>query len=79
MIEEMQADKKKKGPPIDRADLKPRLPEDQIGRLIRWKLAQNACRNRGFLLDGYPRSYEDARSLWLEEVAQSPDPEPSAI
>lgn len=32
--------------------------------------------NRGFVLDGYPRSYEDARGLWLEEVVQSPPPAP---
>ena len=26
------------------------------------------------MLDGYPRSYEDARGIWLEEVEQAPPP-----
>ena len=26
------------------------------------------CKNRGYVLDGYPRCFEDAKTLWLERV-----------
>ena len=39
IVEELQADKKKKSQPIDRSELKPRLPEERIQSLIKWKLS----------------------------------------
>jgi len=29
------------------------------------KLNENACRNRGFILDGYPRTHKDAQKVFL--------------
>lgn len=43
----------------------PRLPDDLLTEAFRWRLSQNHCRNRGFVLDGWPRTYQDAERLFL--------------
>ena len=52
-------------PEIDREKLKIRLPDDLIYQLLKLRLNENDCRNRGYVLDGYPRTYKDAQNLWL--------------
>lgn len=47
-------------PEINLATLPIRVPEDIVYKLLREELIKNACRNRGYILDGYSRSYEDA-------------------
>ena len=51
---------------------------------MREKLNENSCRNRGFILDGYPWTFIDAQKVFLirkqkfiidEEGNQVPDPE----
>jgi len=32
---------------------------------MREKLNENSCRNRGFILDGYPRTFIDAQKVFL--------------
>lgn len=34
-----------------------RLPEILLNEMVRWRLFQNDCQNRGYVLDGYPRNY----------------------
>lgn len=68
MVEELEAErKKKKGKQeeIDREKLVARLPDDILYRIFKWKLTQNASRNRGYVLDGYPRKYIEAQNLFL--------------
>ena len=38
-----------------------------------------ACKNKGFILDGYPRSYNDAKSIFLQKLEgdATEDVEPS--
>jgi adenylate kinase len=48
--------KKKKDPELDRNTIKVRLPDDIIYRLIKLQMSTAACRNKGFILDGYPRT-----------------------
>ena len=52
-----------KSPPF-----KPRLSDDLLAEAFRWRLSQNHCRNRGFVLDGWPRTYEDAERLFVVKV-----------
>lgn len=73
MVEEIEA--KRGDPPegmdewpeIDQASLPIRVPEDIIYKLLRQELVKNACRNRGYILDGYPRTYEDAQHCFLNK------------
>jgi adenylate kinase len=59
--EAMQAKPKQKGA---KAEV-PRLPDDLLTEAFLWRLSQNHCRNRGFVLDGWPRTFQDAERLFL--------------
>lgn len=67
-VEEIQAAQKKK------ADVDPssipftslRWPSNAMSLAFKWKLRQNACKNRGFVLDNFPKSYEEAASLFQD-------------
>ena len=52
-------------PEIDKDSLPVRVPDDIVYKLLRLRLAENDCRNRGFILDGFPRNYNDARNVFL--------------
>lgn len=46
-----------------------RLPDETIIELVREKLASNPCQNQGYVLDGYPKTQEQARLLFgLEDM-----------
>ena len=38
------------------------------------RLQENDCRNRGYILDGYPRNHYDCQNVFLKAVTQ-PDPD----
>ena len=56
---------KKKDPELDRAAIKTRLPEEFLHRIIKMHMDTAACKNKGFILDGYPKSYSDAKAIFL--------------
>jgi len=64
MMEEAEKNKKKGGE-VTREELFVRLEEKWIYKLMREKLNENDCRNRGFVLDGYPRTFNDACKVFL--------------
>ncbi len=45
---------------IDRDTLTVRLPDSILYRILRTRLNDNECRNRGYVLSGYPRNIDDA-------------------
>jgi len=45
---------------IDRESVSIRLPDSLLYRLLKIRLNENACINRGYILDGYPRTFTDA-------------------
>ena len=47
---------KKKDPELNRADIKVKLPEDILHRLVKQHMDTAACKNKGYILDGYPRN-----------------------
>jgi len=55
-------------PEIDETTLTVRLPSKILYKLLKDKLKENACRNRGYILDGFPRCYDDANQIFLEPV-----------
>ena len=60
--------KKKKDPELDRNTIKVRLPDDILQRLLKLQINSAACKNKGFILDGYPRNMNDAKGIFLKKV-----------
>jgi adenylate kinase len=44
-----------------------RITDEKLQKVFKWKLQSNACKFRGYVLDGYPRTTDDASALFLEE------------
>ena len=44
----------------------PRIPEDLVYKIIKHKLNENICKNKGFILDGYPRNFHDSQNIFEE-------------
>lgn len=65
-------------PEIDKDILPIRVPDDIIYKLLRQELIENACRNRGYVLDGFPRTYDDAQHSFLYKPIKR-DPETGDI
>jgi len=60
---------KSKGPEYETA----RIAVPLLTQALKRKLRTHECRNKGFILDGYPRTFEEAKALWSPDV----DPEAS--
>lgn len=72
-IEEKRAalDEPEEGwPEIDRDSLSVRVPDKLLDLILRNRLAANACRNRGYILDGYPKTYDDACRSFLDRIVK---------
>jgi adenylate kinase len=52
-------------PEIEIKDSEIRVPDELLYKVLKLKLAENACRNRGYILDGFPRTYKDAQNIFL--------------
>ena len=46
------------------------VPDDLLWEVLKLKLAENDCRNRGYILDGFPRTYKDAQNSFMKKVIQ---------
>lgn len=42
-----------------------RFPDELMNEAVRWRLNQNDCQNRGYVLDGYPYSFEQAKGVFF--------------
>jgi len=47
-----------------------KIPSEMMSEAFRWRLSQNDCQNRGYILDGYPICYKSA----LEVFFITPEP-----
>ena len=52
-------------PPFDPEAVDVRLSDELVYKCFKWRLTQNDCLNRGYILDGYPRRYDDAKELFM--------------
>lgn len=72
MTDQAEADyektRKKKDPEFDRATYQPRLPDEILHDLVKIQLNSAACQNKGFILDGFPRSVEDSRAIFMNQI-----------
>ena len=41
------------------------MTDEFLIKCFKWRLLQNDCLNRGYILDGFPRSYKNARHLFM--------------
>ena len=55
-------------PEVDPESLPIRLPEQGVlYDLLKERLNENDCRNRGYILDGFPRTFEDCQWIFLKK------------
>ncbi len=75
MVEELESNKKRKknDPPVDRNTLVIRLPDEIVYKLYKRKLKENIYRNRGYILDGFPRSHADAQGIFFDIDETKPE------
>ena len=57
---------KKKGTEVDKSKIIPKIPDELLCEILRWRLTWNDVRNRGFILDGWPKKAEDAKLFFLQ-------------
>ena len=83
-LEKDRAKKKKNLPEkINEEDYVPKLSDELLAKALEYRLNLSDCLNRGYVLDGYPKSYQQAEDLFIikteitEPVQQEdPDAEP---
>ncbi|CAI2387186.1 unnamed protein product [Moneuplotes crassus] len=68
---------KKKGQEINRDDIDVRLPDHHLHTLTKIKLNENVCRNRGFILDGFPKTYVAMCHSFLKKKLKPEAEEPA--
>ena len=68
---------KKKFEPLDRSTLNPRLPDDLVAKLFLRFLTTSLSRNKGYILDGYPKSYQDCQAIFCKDDNDKPESDPS--
>ena len=67
-VADYEKTKKKKDPELDRSTIKVRLPDEILYKLIKLQMSTASCRNKGYILDGYPRNQNDAKHIFLKKV-----------
>lgn len=67
---EYEKTRKKKDPDFDRANCNPRLTDDILADLVKIQLNSAACMNKGFILDGFPRSQDDAKNIFMNKIVK---------
>lgn len=59
--------KKGPAPNVDPEKMVARLPDDLLLKAYKYRLEKNDCFNRGFVIDGLPRTYEQAKGVFLSK------------
>ena len=74
MIQEAE-ENKQEDEEINPESFQPRVPEDLVAKAFRHVLSQNSCRNRGYVLDGWPINYETAKQVFMTSVEEEENEE----
>lgn len=53
---------------------KKRYPDELLYQMVQYRLTQNDCQNRGFVLDGFPRTYKDAQGVFFHTLKKKEKP-----
>lgn len=62
--------KKKKGKGVEDfvpSKIIPRLPDEQLKRVIQWRLGFSDCLNKGYILDSVIKTYKMAADVFTTE------------
>ncbi|CAH0551263.1 unnamed protein product [Brassicogethes aeneus] len=51
-----------------------KIPDEMVIRLLRSYLLQNKCQYQGYVIDGYPKTYQQAERVWDIHRTSSLDP-----
>jgi hypothetical protein len=55
-------------------DTRARIPVELLTKMVKMKLRTPQCRNKGFILDGYPRTLEESKALFgPDPIERDPD------
>merc|ERR1712060_199199 len=57
-------------PDIEIPDSDIRVADDLLWEVLKLKLRENDCRNRGYILDGFPRRYKGSQNVFLKKITQ---------
>ena len=52
-----------------------KIPQEMMSEAFRWRLSQNDCQNRGYILDGYPLCYTTCNEVFYI-TPEKPAPKP---
>eukprot|EP01022_Parablepharisma_sp_SALTPOND_P027363 TRINITY_DN663_c4_g1_i1.p1 TRINITY_DN663_c4_g1~~TRINITY_DN663_c4_g1_i1.p1 ORF type:complete len:859 (+),score=160.63 TRINITY_DN663_c4_g1_i1:101-2578(+) len=77
-IEEYEQLPKKQKKAIDITKYEPMIPDELLYKVLQIKLNSNVCRNRGYVLDDYPKDYKFAQYAFLKPNKKEGDEEPPA-
>lgn len=68
-LEKLKA-KKKKGIPdaINPDDYEPKLSLQIVNKIFSWRLGKSDCKNKGYVLENYPSTREEAAELFVEKI-----------
>lgn len=68
---------KKEPKEIDPASIKDYLPLATVFKVLKRMLMLNVYRNRGYILDGFPKNYSQAKSCFVKVDEEKPDDDPT--
>jgi adenylate kinase len=60
---------------VNADNLKPRIPDEILYKLYKLRLSYNDCQNRGYILEGFPRSFKDAQQVFMISQQQEGEEE----
>ena len=55
-------------------DKNDRYPSELVYQMMQYRLMQNDCQHRGFVLDGYPSTYKDAQGTFFHTLKKKEKP-----
>ena len=70
--------KRKTDPPLDTTNLK-KYPVEFLAKIIRAKLRTSECLSKGYILDGFPKKYQDCVELFMENDSLNKDIIPDSV
>ena len=75
-MEEYEQLPKKQKKAIDINKYEPMIPDGMLYKVLQIKLNSNVCRNRGYVLDDYPKDYKYVQYSFLKPVKKEEEEEP---
>jgi adenylate kinase family enzyme len=63
------ANKNDKNPePVVERVFNPRIPDEMLYKILKQRLNENDCKNKGYIIDGYPRNFINCQHIFFDET-----------